>query len=253
MAIDAARAKSLFLAASDLADPAARAAYLDRECGGDAELRVRVEALLRANDAAPLPETEDAGDPTARVGSILAGKYKLIEEIGAGGMGTVFLAQQVEPVKRAVAVKVIKAGMDSKAVLARFEAERQALAMMEHANIARVSSTPAATDAGRPFFVMELVQAAFASRNFAMKIIFPPRSSGWRLFIQVCQAIQHAHQKGVIHRDIKPSNILVTLHDGSAGAEGDRLRHCESHRNRQAHRKNSVHRISIRSSARPPT
>src|SRR6516164_1147849 len=152
MAVDAARAKSLFLAVSDLADPSERAAYLERECGGDAELRARVEALLRANDAAPLPgapgatvdsapgqpETADYGDPTARVGSILAGKYKLIEEIGEGGMGSVFMAQQTEPVKRAAAVKVIKADMDSKAVLARFEAERQALAMMDHPNIAKV-------------------------------------------------------------------------------------------------------------------
>src|SRR5215468_10698887 len=152
MAIDAARAKSLFLAASDLADPAERAAYLDRECGGDAELRARVEALLRANDAVPLPVAPEAtadsaddrpraeahADPTVRVGAILAGRYKLVEEIGAGGMGSVFLAQQTEPVRRVVAVKVIKAGMDSKAVLARFEAERQALALMDHPNIARV-------------------------------------------------------------------------------------------------------------------
>src|SRR5580765_6123066 len=138
MAVDAARAKSLFLAASDLADVAERAAYLERECGGDAALRDRVEALLRANDAAPLPppevgqgtsayvpdgrpQTADYGDPTARIGSVLAGKYKLVEEIGAGGMGNVYMAQQTQPVKRAVAVKVIKAGMDSKAVLARFE------------------------------------------------------------------------------------------------------------------------------------
>src|SRR5229473_1204507 len=166
MAIDAARAKSLFLAASDLADPAERAAYLGRECGGDAELRGRVEALLRANDAAPLPpagaadatsahapagqpETEDYGDPTACVGSILAGKYKLVEEIGAGGMGSVYMAQQTIPVKRAVAVKVIKAGMDSRAVLARFEAERQALAMMDHPNIAKVLDA-GTTDGGRP-------------------------------------------------------------------------------------------------------
>src|SRR5262245_16465850 len=152
MAVDAARAKALFLAASDLDDPAERAAYLERECGGDAELRARVEALLRANDAAPLPvppgatvdstdgqpETEDNADPTARVGALLAGKYKLVEEIGEGGMGSVFMAQQTEPVKRVVAVKVIKAGMDSRAVLARFEAERQALAMMDHPNIAKV-------------------------------------------------------------------------------------------------------------------
>jgi serine/threonine protein kinase len=173
MAVDAARAKSLFLAASDLADPAQRAAYLGRECGGDAELRGRVEALLRANDASPLPagapdatsahapigqgETQDDGDPTACVGSVLARKYKLIEEIGEGGMGSVYMAQQTEPVKRAVAVKVIKVGMDSKAVLARFEAERQALAMMDHPNIARVLDA-GTTDGGRPFFVMELVK-----------------------------------------------------------------------------------------------
>ena len=150
MAVDAARAKSLFLAASDLADPTERAAYLHRECGDDAKLRARVEALLRAHDAAPLPaaggatvgsapgqpETEDYADPTARVGATLAGKYKLVEEIGEGGMGRVFMAQQTEPIKRAVAVKVIKAGMDSRAVLARFEAERQALAMMDLPNSA---------------------------------------------------------------------------------------------------------------------
>src|SRR5262245_29486394 len=141
MAVDAVRAKSLFLAASDFADLAVRAAYLDRECGGDAELRARVEALLRASDVASPPDatsafngsqTADFGDPTARIGSVLAGKYKLAEEIGEGGMGTVYMAQQTEPVRRAVAVKVVKPGMNSKAVLARFEAERQALAMMDH-------------------------------------------------------------------------------------------------------------------------
>ena len=139
MPLDVARVKSLFLAASNLHDSEERAAYLERECGDDAELRARVAALLGANDAAPLPvapeatvdsadgqpETEDYADPTACVGAILAGKYKLVEEIGEGGMGSVFMAQQTEPVKRAVAVKVIKAGMDSRAVLARFAAERQ--------------------------------------------------------------------------------------------------------------------------------
>src|SRR5271155_3043001 len=166
-------ARDIFLEALDR-EPAARAAYLDEACGGDAALRQRVEALLRANDdpgaflseakpgvgdAAPngQPPTEDYGDPTTRVGAILAGKYKLIQEIGAGGMGSVYMAQQTEPVKRAVAVKVIKAGMDSKAVLARFEAERLALAMMDHPNIARVLDA-GTTDSGRPFFVMELVK-----------------------------------------------------------------------------------------------
>jgi serine/threonine protein kinase len=235
MVVDAARAKSLFLAASDLDDAAERAAYLDRECGGDAELRARVEALLWANDAVPLapsplspagergrgegatvdsapvlPETEDYGDPTARVGAILAGKYKLVEEIGEGGMGSVFLAQQTEPVKRAVAVKVIKAGMDSKAVLARFEAERQALAMMDHPHIAKVLDA-GTTDGGRPFFVMELVKGTPITRYCDEHKLTPRQRL--ELFVHVCQAIQHAHQKGVIHRDIKPSNVLVALYD----------------------------------------
>jgi WD40 repeat protein/serine/threonine protein kinase len=227
MAIDAARVKSLFLAASDLADPAERAAFLERACGGDAALRARVEALLRANDAAPLPldspgeatsahvaaplpETEDHGDPTARVGSILAGKYKLIEAIGQGGMGSVFMAQQTEPVKRAVAVKVIKAGMDSKAVLARFEAERQALAMMDHPNIAKVLDA-GTTDGGRPFFVMELVKGTPITRYCDEHRLTPRQRL--ELFVPVCQAIQHAHQKGIIHRDIKPSNVLVARYD----------------------------------------
>jgi len=227
MPIDPARAKSLFLAASDLDDPAERAAYLDGECGGDAELRHRVEALLRANDAAPpLPPeagdgtsahvaahdapTREHGDPTARIGSILAGRYKLIEEIGEGGMGSVYLAQQTEPVKRAVAVKVIKAGMDSKAVLTRFEAERQALAMMDHPNIAKVLDA-GTTDGGRPFFVMELVKGVPITQ-FCDERKLTPRQR-LELFVPVCQAIQHAHQKGIIHRDIKPSNVLVALYD----------------------------------------
>jgi serine/threonine protein kinase len=224
MAVDAARAKSLFLAASDLADPAERAAFLDRECGGDAELRARIGALLRANDAAPLPsapeatvdsapalpETEDYGDPTARVGALLSGKYKLVEEIGAGGMGSVFMAQQTEPVKRAVAVKVIKAGMDSRAVLARFEAERQALAMMDHPNIAKVLDA-GTTDGGRPFFVMELVKGTPITRYCDEHKLTPRQRL--ELFVPVCQAIQHAHQKGIIHRDIKPSNVLVAMYD----------------------------------------
>jgi serine/threonine protein kinase/tetratricopeptide (TPR) repeat protein len=227
MAVIAALAKSLFLAASELNDPTERAAYLDRECGGDAELRARVEALLRANDAEPLPpaaagegcgahipdrlpRTEDYGDPTARVGAVLAGKYKLVEELGEGGMGSVFMAQQTEPVKRAVAVKVIKAGMDSKAVLARFEAERQALAMMDHPNIAKVLDA-GTTDGGRPFFVMELVKGKPITQ-FCDERKLTPRQR-LELFVPVCQAIQHAHQKGVIHRDLKPSNVLVALYD----------------------------------------
>ena len=227
MAVDAARAKSLFLAASDLVDPAERAAYLERECGGDAELRQRVEALLRANDAAPLPavedqnrtsaftpndanQIEDYGDPSACVGTLLAGKYNLIEEIGEGGMGSVFMAQQIEPVKRVVAVKVIKAGMDSRAVLARFEAERQALAMMDHPNIAKVLDG-GTTEGGRPYFVMELVKGTPITRYCDDRKLTPRQRL--ELFVPVCQAIQHAHQKGIIHRDIKPSNVLVAMYD----------------------------------------
>jgi WD40 repeat protein/serine/threonine protein kinase len=225
MPVDTARVKSLFLAASDLADPAERAAFLDRECGDDADLRARVEALLRANDAAPglpvapavtvdsaagKPETADYGDPTARVGAVLAGKYKLVEAIGEGGMGSVFMSQQTEPVKRAVAVKVVKAGMDSRAVLTRFEAERQALAMMDHPNIAKVLDA-GTTEGGRPFFVMELVKGTPITRYCDEHKLTPRQRL--ELFVPVCQAIQHAHQKGIIHRDIKPSNVLVALYD----------------------------------------
>lgn len=222
MPVDSARAKSLFLAASELADLAKRAAYLDRECGGDAELRERVGALLRANDAAPLPpvvaatmdsvpgqpQTEDREDRAAQ-GAVIAGKYTLAEVIGEGGMGSVWRAKQTEPVKRFVAVKLIKAGMDSRQVLARFDAERQALALMDHPNIAKV------LDGGlherRPFFVMELVKGVPITEYCDSQKLTPQQRL--ELFVPVCQAIQHAHQKGIIHRDIKPSNVLVALYD----------------------------------------
>ncbi len=229
MAVDPARVKSLFLAAADLADPAARAAYLNRECGEDVELRSRVEALLRANDATPLTQAQPAraagdyspGAPAALVsttdyprqdeqaGTVIAGKYTLVELIGEGGMGSVWRARQTEPVKRFVAVKLIKAGMDSKQVLARFEAERQALALMDHPNIAKV------LDGGlhqhRPFFVMELVKGVPITDFCDARKLTPKERL--ELFVPVCQAIQHAHQKGIIHRDIKPSNVLIALYD----------------------------------------
>ncbi len=242
MAVAPARAKSLFLAASDLAGPTERAAYLDRECGGDADLRARVDALLRADEAPALPPpgasdatgafaggtqatatfvaaatfvaTADA--PTAdypgageHAGAVIAGKYTLVEPIGEGGMGSVWRAKQTEPVKRFVAVKLIKAGMDSKTVLARFDAERQALALMDHPNIAKV------LDGGlhdsRPYFVMELVKGVPIT-DYCDKCKLTPRQR-LELFVPVCQAIQHAHQKGIIHRDIKPSNVMVALYD----------------------------------------
>ncbi len=221
MAVDPARAKSLFLAASEIADPAERAAYLDRECSEEAELRARVEALLRANDASPLPESEPAeatgnyvqdapaAGASEQAGTIIAGKYTLVELIGEGGMGSVWRAKQTEPVKRFVAVKLIKAGMDSKQVLARFEAERQALALMDHPNIAKV------LDGGlhehRPFFVMEQVKGVPITDFCDARKLTPKERL--ELFVPVCQAIQHAHQKGIIHRDIKPSKVLIALYD----------------------------------------
>jgi serine/threonine protein kinase/tetratricopeptide (TPR) repeat protein len=213
---------------------AERAALLDRECAGDPDLRSRVEALLAARQvlesllrrepapASPTPPGEAPttgpgettappdGRPAEGVGSTLAGKYKLVEEIGEGGMGTVFMAQQAVPVRRAVAVKVIKAGMDSRAVLARFDAERQALALMDHPHIARVLDA-GTTDSGRPFFVMELVKGTPITRFCDERRL--TLHQRLELFVPVCQAIQHAHQKGVIHRDLKPSNVLVALYD----------------------------------------
>jgi eukaryotic-like serine/threonine-protein kinase len=197
-----------------------RAGYLQNACGGDEGLRGRVAALLRAHEEAggflkepaagrsktivlSLPPDEKPGD---RIG-----RYKLLQQIGEGGCGVVYMADQEEPVRRRVALKVIKLGMDTKSVIARFEAERQALAMMDHPNIAKVLDA-GATEIGRPFFVMELVRGIKITDYCDQNKLSTPERLG--LFIQVCNAIQHAHQKGIIHRDIKPSNILVTLHDG---------------------------------------
>src|SRR6267142_1266517 len=145
------------------------------------------------------------------VGSVIAGKYKLLQEIGEGGMGSVFMADQTHPVKRRVAVKVIKAGMDSARVLARFEAERQALALMDHPNISNVLDA-GTTDSGRPFFVMELVKG-IPLTQFCDEHKLPVLDR-LNLFTQICSAVQHAHQKGILHRDLKPTNILVESHDG---------------------------------------
>ena len=201
--------------------PADRAAFLAAACAGDAKLRAGVEALLRLDVDAPsfmaaaapgLAETvvgltaKDALQPGDWVG-----RYKLLQIIGEGGCGVVYMAEQQEPVRRRVAVKVIKLGMDTKAVIARFDAERQALAMMDHPNIAQVFDA-GATATGRPFFVMELVRGLAITKYCDENNLSTPDRLG--LFVQVCRAIQHAHQKGIIHRDIKPSNILVTLHDG---------------------------------------
>ena len=213
------RTESIFSAAIALATAGERLAMLDRECVGDQALRGRVEALLRAHDRAghlldrPVPRNleQTAGYiPGEQPGTIIAGRYKLLEVIGEGGMGSVYMAQQTEPVKRAVAVKVIKAGMDSKAVLARFEAERQALALMDHPNIARVLDA-GTTESGRPFFVMELVKGVPITQFCDERKL--TTCQRLELFMPVCQAIQHAHQKGIIHRDIKPNNVLVAMYD----------------------------------------
>ncbi|HVK10286.1 MAG TPA: serine/threonine-protein kinase [Gemmataceae bacterium] len=199
--------------------PAERVAHLDVACAGDADLRARVEALLRSHDEAgslleqPLFRTARTIDhaPAAEEPGGVFGPYKLIERIGEGGMGAVWMAQQAEPVKRLVAVKVIKAGMDSKQVIARFEAERQALALMDHPNIATVLDA-GTSEGGRPYFVMELVKGVPITKYCDDHRL--PLRQRLELFVPVCQAIQHAHQKGVIHRDIKPSNVLVTQYDG---------------------------------------
>jgi eukaryotic-like serine/threonine-protein kinase len=217
--------ETLFIEASEIANPAERAAFLDRACAGNADLRGRLDKLLAQHAQAgnfldlpaPLPTTGELGISDSQSTVDLpcdrgdVGPYKLVELIGEGGMGTVWLAQQQEPVKRLVALKVIKAGMDSKQVLARFEAERQALALMDHPNIARVLDA-GATAGGRPYFVMELVKGIPITKFCDERRLTPKERL--ELFVPVCQAVQHAHQKGVIHRDIKPSNVLVALYDG---------------------------------------
>jgi serine/threonine protein kinase/tetratricopeptide (TPR) repeat protein len=212
--------QSLFLRALELPTPEDRAAYLNTACRDNPALRAELDALLAAHDrlGGALPRTtgqEPAGPGPAaggeEEGAVLSGRYKLVELLGEGGMGAVWMAQQTEPVRRLVAVKVVKAGMDSKQVLARFEAERQALALMEHPNIARVLDA-GTTAAGRPYFVMELVKGLPITRYCDERRLTPRQRL--ELFVPVCLAVQHAHQKGIIHRDLKPSNVLVAPYDG---------------------------------------
>src|SRR5687767_12745776 len=197
--------------------PAERAAFLDHACEGNRELRQEVERLLAAHPQAegfldrPALHGTAAHGPHAEASGTIIGPYKLLEQIGEGGMGTVWMAQQTEPVKRAVALKLIKAGMDSKQIIARFEAERQALALMDHANIAKVLDA-GATENCRPYFVMDLVKGVPITKYCDEHHLTPRQRL--ELFIPVCQAVQHAHQKGIIHRDLKPSNVLVALYDG---------------------------------------
>src|SRR5213594_139999 len=219
------REETIFNAAVELNEPAKRAAYLELACDGDPALRARLEKMLAADGDSffekpiPAPSLAEAVAPAASASPVVElvglseqiGRYKLLQKIGEGGCGVVYMAEQFEPVCRRVALKVIKLGMDTKSVIARFEAERQALALMDHPNIARVLDG-GATEAGRPYFVMELVRGIKITDYCDQNSL--STNERLKLFTQVCHAIQHAHQKGIIHRDIKPSNILVTLHDG---------------------------------------
>jgi eukaryotic-like serine/threonine-protein kinase len=209
----------IFWAACELTSSQECAALLDRECGEDSEMRVKLERFLEAKrHAEPFLEIPAPGllalvmERTVReVADSAIGPYKLLERIGEGGMGAVFLAEQEHPVRRQVAIKIIKAGMDTGQVVARFEAERQAFAMMEHPNITRVLDA-GATESGRPYFVMEFVGGQSLTAYCNENLLTPKERL--ELFIPVCLAIEHAHQKGIVHRDIKPSNILVSRHDG---------------------------------------
>lgn len=212
--------ESIFHHARQINEPAEREEYLRGVCGSNRELREKLDVLLQADAAlgdffvepSELVSSGAASPPATRekCGDVL-GEYKLLEEIGEGGFGTVWMAEQRKPLKRLVALKLIKTGMDTQQVIARFEVERQALAMMDHPNIAKVYDA-GTTMSGRPFFVMELVRgipvAEYCDREHL------PTEARLDLFESVCRALQHAHQKGVIHRDIKPSNVLITMHDG---------------------------------------
>ena len=220
MSAEKSNLRTIFTEALEKESAEARAEYLQEACDGDGELRERLEALLSAHgeagnflggEASSSGDTVDFEPISERPGDVV-GRYKLLEEIGEGGFGVVFMAEQREPVRRRVALKILKPGMDSKQVVARFEAERQALALMDHPGIARVFDA-GATSSGRPFFVMELVRGVSIT-DYCDKESLDTRER-LELFVQVCHAVQHAHQKGVIHRDLKPSNVLVTLHDGA--------------------------------------
>jgi len=224
--------RDAFLEALDQPTPEARAAYLERIGSLNPALRAAVETLLHHHrddafletpalqllnaDIPPATSRPEPSLPPVEKPGDRIGPYKLLERIGEGGVGIVFLAEQLTPIRRRVALKILKPGMDSQAVIARFESERQALALMDHPHIARVLDA-GTTPTGRPFFVMELVAGLriteYCDRN---RLTVPERL---QLFLQVCQAVQHAHQKGIIHRDIKPSNVLVTLHDGTPRAK----------------------------------
>ncbi len=249
MPLEPLRVKTLFNSAIDLPDSADRAAFLGRECGDDGDLRRRLDDLLAAYDRPPSnlegllapgdePTTAGAGPsadagrtvsfvpesapaPASLIGGVVAGRYKVRQEIGEGGMGSVYLAEQTRPVKRMVALKLIKAGMDSRTVLARFESERQALALMDHPNIAKVLDA-GTTEGGHPFFVMELVKGIPLTQYCDLhRLGLPERLA---LFRQICSAVQHAAPEGD-----HPSGLEADEHPGRgprrpSGSQGDRLR-----------------------------
>ena len=212
--------ESIFLEALEFADKEQREAIIADRCGDDVALRERVTELLQLNDsdcildqdAKSLVDFDEVLESMPEIGSTI-GNYKLLREIGIGGMGVVFMAQQNEPVQRKVAIKVIKLGMDTRNVIARFEAERQTLALMDHPYITQVFDA-GATDSGRPYFVMELVRGTAINRYCdEKKLTIRERL---QLFVRACQGVQHAHHKEIVHRDIKPTNVLVANHDGEA-------------------------------------
>jgi serine/threonine protein kinase/tetratricopeptide (TPR) repeat protein len=221
------REREIFMAAVDLSDSESRSAFLESECAGDPDLKARVEALLFSHRAAGsflqgephslatearLHEARSEGPPGAEGSGTSIGPYKLLESIGEGGFGVVFMAEQIRPVRRKVALKIVKPGMDTRHVIARFEAERQALAIMDHPNIAKVLDG-GVSPSGRPFFVMELIRGVPLTTYCDHHMLSARRRL--ELFIAVCHAVQHAHQKGIIHRDLKPSNILITELDAA--------------------------------------
>ena len=240
------KAKSVLLNALEIGSASVRQAYVDAECAGNEALRREVQDLLEHHDQmgvfldSPAPALDATMDePIREQPGTVIGPYKLMEQIGEGGMGLVFVAEQQEPIRRKVALKIIKPGMDTRQVIARFEAERQALALMDHPNIAKVydggttEGTPGGSGVrgqdsrsanlqsaicnlqspGRPYFVMELVKGVPITEYCDQNQV--PIRERLELFLDVCQAVQHAHQKGIIHRDIKPSNVLVMSEDGT--------------------------------------
>jgi len=212
------RQEEIFSEAIKFRDRAGRDAYVSRACGNDQELLAKVQSLLHHHDTQAFLDSPPVGSgvtlddsPLTEGPGTVIGRYKLLQQIGEGGFGVVYMAEQEKPIRRRVALKIIKLGMDTKQVIARFEAERQALALMEHPNIAKVLDA-GATDTGRPYFVMELVKGVPITKYCDSNNL--STEERLKLFIDVCKAVQHAHQKGIIHRDIKPTNVMITLRDG---------------------------------------